>query len=75
MKYYITKLGYVACVDKGTFSLHYKDEDPDGYIESPFLTRSARELGWKEVQYCDLPDWAKEQFDELKGSRGQNEDR
>jgi hypothetical protein len=66
MEYYITKSGYVVCVDAkaGRYSMHYPDEDPDGYVESPFKLKSAAELGWKQVSYGELPAWAKEQFED-----------
>lgn len=63
MKFYITKDQYVACVDAGTWSMHYENEEPDGYTESPFQTKSAVDLGWQLVSYEDLPDWAQEQIE------------
>ena len=43
--------------------MHYENEEPDGYTESPFQTKSAVDLGWQLVSYEDLPDWAQEQIE------------
>jgi hypothetical protein len=63
--YYITKNGYVACVGADSWSMHYKDEDSDGYVNTPFVRQSAEDLGWQKVSYNELPDWAKDQLENI----------
>lgn len=59
--YYITKNGHVACVpaDQQSWSMHYEDEEADGYTSHPFDHETPEEKGWEKVGFHQLPAWAK----------------
>ena len=63
MKYYITRNNNIARVGPNYWSLHYENDEPDRYAESPFRIKSVIQLGWVEISYNELPGWAQYQFD------------